>query len=99
LTIPPKCAIINYKDRKVYKKGVIDMNDINSVWVRGREDRDEMVQVLLDNGYQVRIDVDQESENLTGVASYLISFVVPEFSGVSFQAVNEDGKFIERENK
>jgi len=75
------------------------MNDINSVWVRGREDRDEIVQVLLDNGYQVRIDVDQESEKLTGVASYLISFVVPEFSGVSFQAVNEDDKFIERESK
>jgi hypothetical protein len=73
-------------------------NDVNSVWVRGRENRDKMIEALLDSGYQLRIDMDSESENVTGTPSYLISFVEPRFSGFSFQAVDEDDHFLERED-
>jgi len=75
------------------------MNYINSVWVRGRENRDRVVEALLDSGYQLRVDMDSESENLSGTPSYLISFVEPRFSGVRFEAVDEDDNFIEREDK
>jgi len=73
------------------------MNDVNSVWVRGRKNRDEMVEALLDSGYQLRVDLDSESESLGGIASYLISFVQPRYSGVRFEAVDEDDNLVEYE--
>jgi len=66
------------------------MNDLNSVWVRGRENRNKMVEALLESGYQVLIDLDKESELVNGVPSYLISYVDPHYSGLRFEAVNEE---------
>jgi hypothetical protein len=57
-----------------------------------------MVEALLDSGYQLRIDMDPESEKVTGTPSYLISFVEPRFSGFKFEAIDEDDNFLERED-
>jgi hypothetical protein len=65
------------------------MEEITSFWVRGRENRDAVVNALLESGYQLKIDLDKESELMTGTPSYLISMVQPDFDGYSFEAVSE----------
>lgn len=64
--------------------------EYNETWIRGRENLTKMMEVLLTSGYQIRIDLDQESENLNGEPSYLVSWVDPRFNGLSFKIVNED---------
>lgn len=67
------------------------MRTLNEVWIRGTVDMNNTLGSLLRSGYDVRVRLDQESENLTGIPAYLLSFVDPKYSGVSFEAVNEDG--------
>ena len=71
------------------------MNDVNSVWIRGRQNRNKMLESLLESGYQVRISLDEQSELVNVVPSYLISYVDPKFSAVTFEAVNEDDEILE----
>ena len=76
------------------------MRSYNEVWIRGTNDMNNTLLALLRSGYDVRVRLDKESENLSGVPSYLLSFVDPEFSGVRFEAVNEDDElYVEGEDE
>lgn len=70
------------------------MRDFNEVWIRGTQDMNQTLQALLRSGYEVRVRIDQESENITGTPAYLLSFVDPHFSEYYFAAVNEDGQVL-----
>lgn len=72
------------------------MELVNSAWVRGEENLHKMLEALLDSNYQVRVSRDEDSKALLGITSYLLTWVDPKFSGVSFEAVDEEDKFVER---
>ena len=63
-------------------------------WIRGRQNRDTVIEALLDSGYDVKVVLDKDSELLTGKPAYLIGIVEPEFDGLHFEAVSEMDTFI-----
>ena len=75
------------------------MDLVNSAWVRGEENLHKMLEALLDSNYQVRVSRDEDSKALLGITSYLLTWVDPKSSGVSFEAVDEYGKFGEHKQE
>ena len=73
------------------------MDLVNSAWVRGEENLHKMLEALLESDYQVRVIRDEDSKTLLGVTSYFLTWVDRKYAGVSFEAVDEYDKFVERE--
>lgn len=68
-------------------------------WIRGRKNRDAVIEALLDSGYDIKIVLDKDSERLTGTPAYLIGMVEPEFDGLHFEAVSEMDHFVRYDEK
>lgn len=74
------------------------MREVNSAWIRGKEEFEKFLDSLLQSGYEASVVFDQESSTVTGKPSYLVTYVDRKYSGHRFVAVNEyDEMFAEED--
>ena len=73
------------------------MRDVNAAWVRGKENLDSFINSLLRSGYSVLVQLDEDSESMTGTPSYLVTYVDTVRSDLRFVVVDENDKIIQED--